>query len=405
MKITGIIAEYNPFHLGHEYQISAARRLSNCDAVVVVMSGNFVQRGEPAIIDKYKRAKCAVQAGANLVVELPMPFACQNAEMFALSAVQELKKLGADSLSFGCETDDSTTMIQIAKLMCGSEKYSSALKNGLSSGLSYPAASAEAIREIGGSFMSDIMSSPNNMLAIEYIKSSLSCGLNMSFYPVRRIGNDHSSTELTGYYDSATAIRAALHKDADLNTLSLTDLSRKTILDFKQSAGKLNSLNSYMDNIIYRIMSLGPDSLRNIFDVSEGLNNIIYTMAKGCASADSLIMKIKSKRYTYARLRRILLNVLLNITYNKVNHALNTPSRYVKVLSLDKTGAKVLKQAVSNYGTAIISNYSDYNKYGIDAHHDWRFVITSKTTDIFYLHCDSVSPGSEYRQSPEFVEG
>ena len=404
MKITGIIAEYNPFHLGHEYQINESRRLSNCDAVVVVMSGNFVQRGEPAIIDKHSRARCAVQAGANLVIELPLPFACQNAELFALSAVSELKKLGVDSLSFGCETDDTNALIQVAEIMCCSDGYAAALKDGLNRGLSYPAAAAEAVRKIGGPQLGDVLSTPNNMLSVEYIKSSLSGNLNLSFYPVRRIGSLHSSTEVNGYYDSATAIRGALHRGADLNALSLTDSSRRAITDFTASYGKLNSLDSYLDNIIYRIVSLGPGSLNSIYDISEGLNNKIYMSAKGCTSTDELIMKIKSKRYTYARLRRILLNILLNITYDSVNHALDVASGYAKVLALDKIGATVLKQAATKYGTTVISNYSDYSKFGIDARCDQRFVITAKSTDIYYLHCNNAAAGAEYKQSPVYIE-
>ena len=171
MNVTGIIAEYNPFHKGHEYQIKKARELSNCDGVAVVMSGNYVQRGEPALIDKYKRAEAAIYGGADLVIELPMPFSCQSAEHFASAAIKELKKLPVTHLSFGCENDDIETLKKIAMLQIDNHDYDKNVKEELHKGMSHPKAVANSITNfIGGN--NDIIDYPNNVLAIEYIKSS-----------------------------------------------------------------------------------------------------------------------------------------------------------------------------------------------------------------------------------------
>lgn len=401
MKITGIVAEYNPFHMGHEYQLKKARELSGCDAVAVVMSGNFVQRGEPAIIDKFRRAEAAVNAGADIVIELPMPFSCQNAEMFAFAAVNELKKLHVTSLSFGCENEDPKMLLKIAKTQL-SDTYVKILKEEIKKGISFPAAMTNALTLILGEESRDTVLSPNNVLAVEYMKSIMKQDLKWDFYPVRRMGKNHNDEDISGFFDSATAIRKAILNNSS-QTISATEKSIKIIDDFYEKFYGFNSLDNYIDILYYKIIDLGADGLSEIFEVSEGLNNKIYDNIYKYSTMDDFIMSLKSKRYTYSKLRRAMLNIILDIKHNDIKYfMLPNNNEYVKVLAFNNVGRNVIKHA-RTFNTAAINRFSDYKKNSLIAEDLPLFRLTNKSTDLYYLPFRNRETNVEYKENAVYI--
>lgn len=404
MKITGVVAEYNPFHMGHEYQLKKARELSHCEAVAVVMSGNFVQRGEPAIIDKFKRAEAAIYGGADLVIELPMPFSCQNAEMFSHAAINELKKLQVTSLSFGCENDDTSILKKIAETQLYNPMYNKMIKEEMKKGISYPSALSNVLVCLLGESASDAIFSPNNVLAIEYIKSSMKQNLNWNFVPVKRMGKSHNDEDISGHFDSATAIRKSILSGSNEFSNSLTPKSIEMIDTFYEERNSYNTLNNYLDFLYYKIIDIGIEGLNDIYEVSEGLNNKIYANIFKHDNIDDFIMALKSKRYTYSKLRRTLLNILLDIKYKDINNfMLPDNQKYVKVLAFNDIGRHVIKTTQSN-GIATINRYSDYNKNNIFADNEKRFVLTNKSTDLFYLPFRKRAINQEYTLNATYVK-
>lgn len=401
MKITGVVAEYNPFHSGHEYQLKMAKKLSGCDCLAVVMSGNYVQRGEPAIIDKFKRAEAAIYGGADIVIELPMPFSCQNAEMFAFAAIKELNKLHIDSISFGCENDNAKLLEKIASIQL-SQKYNIYIKEEIKKGLSYPNAMSNALKTVLGNEALAVYS-PNNVLAVEYIKSSIKLNLSLEYYPVKRLGMNHNDTEISGIFHSATAIRKSI-MEGSYDNINLTEKSNQMIEKFYKEHKKYNTLNNYLDYLYYKIIS--TMDLDKIFEIKEGLNNKIISQVYKHENIDDFIMSIKSKRYTYSKLRRSLLNILLGIKTVDIINIMSTNSDYadyVKVLAFNNTGRLAIKNTMNN-GTIVINRYSDYKKYNLNPEKLQIFNITNKSSNIYYLPLKNRKINSEYTENAVYVD-
>ncbi len=398
MKITGVVAEYNPFHSGHEYQLKMAKELSGCDCLAVVMSGNYVQRGEPAIIDKFKRAEAAIYGGADIVIELPMPFSCQNAEMFAFAAMKELKKMNIDSISFGCENDNVFILQKIAELQL-SPKFNNFVKAEMKKGISYPNAMSNSLKALLGS-EAEAVYRPNNVLAVEYIKSAMKLNLNLRYYPVKRLGMNHNDTEISGPFHSASAIRKFIIKGSFSN-LKLTDKSIEMIEKFYREHKKYNTLNNYLDYLYYKIIN--TEQLHNIYEIKEGLNNKIISQVYKHESIDDLIISLKSKRYTYSKLRRGLLNILLDIETVDINKIMSTNFDYIKVLSFNNKGRKAINYVRQN-GTKLINRYSDYKKYCLNPDELPIFNITNKSSNIYYLPLENRKLNSEYVENAIYVD-
>ncbi len=400
MKLTGVVAEYNPFHKGHGYQLKIARESTCCDGVVVVMSGNYVQRGEPAIIDKYRRAEAAIYGGADLVIELPVPFSFQNAEMFANAAIKELKKIPVNYLSFGCETTDMDLLENIAELQIN-PKINHEIKLELNKGISYPRALANAIESVLGNEAYTFVNSPNNVLALEYIKSIKRHNLNWCLAPVKRKGKSHNDNIATGFYDSATAIRKNIFSGSKEYINSITDVSYEKLNDFYNKHGAFSCFDNYLEMLYYKIIELGPNGLNSIYEVNEGLSNKIYSNLFKCDNIDDFIMSLKSKRYTYSKLRRMLLNILLGITINDIKYFMSTSNNYIKVLALNDIGRDIIKFSKNN-NTNIISRYSDYKKNNINTENSPLFKITDKTTNLYYLPLKNKKINEEYLKNASY---
>ncbi len=337
MKIAGIICEYNPFHNGHQFHIEQTRKMTGCDGVIAVMSGNFVQRGEPAIFDKQTRAAVAIAGGADLVLELPAMFAVQSAEFFAKHAVGLLKATGVvDYLSFGTETADLTTLQRIADV-CAEEapEYQNALKEALAVGKSFPRARGSAIKKVLGGIAADIAACPNNLLAIEYLKA-LGQDSGIKPVPVLREKVEHDAVMANGNFASATLIRQILCGEERQKVASL--LPVYAYEKFWGCAPK--RLESYTQAILTQFCKYSIEKLRDLPTVSEGLEFKIYRAARECDSLAEFLEQIKSKRYPLSRLRRLLIYALLDIRREDQQRQ----PLYLKVLDFNETGQKILHE-------------------------------------------------------------
>ena len=327
MKICAIICEYNPFHNGHLYQLEQARA-SGADAVLCIMSGNFVQRGEAAVMDKYTRAKHAVMAGADIVIELPTVFATSNAEIFAKGAIKLLSSIPAvTSLCFGAETDDAEAFLSAAKQLNNEPaEISGKIKQNLSVGMSFAKARAEAWSQL---IPQELLSSPNNILGLEYAKAIVAYNANIRLLPILRIGSGYNTMELKENYSSASAIRQAI-KNKEKTGSNLPDYVKNDLPN--ELENKLVVLEKYA------VISKNATNLTKVCDCNEGLEN---AFKNATLSPLSFPESLTSARYTASRIRRIALQNLLNIEENFIRECLCS-SLYLHVLATKKSRKDVL---------------------------------------------------------------
>lgn len=338
MHITGIICEYNPLHLGHQKQLSLLRSQLGADgAIVCLMSGNFVQRGHPAIFDKMVRAQAAVQCGADLVLELPVTYALSSAEGFAAGGVKILSQL-CDSICFGAETPDKKALMDTAQALL-SPRFSPALRYQLDKGLSFPAARQAALEEIGGN--GNLLRTPNNILAIEYCKAILSQNTPLAPLPIMRQGGYHD-TEIDTDNPSATAIRSCMERG--INWLSYIPPNAQPVV-----AGATEyHLKNGEKAMLYRLRTMADCEFEALPYGGEGLWRKFMHACRSEASLEEILVATKSKRYTRSRLDRMAMCAFLGITADDL--AADVP--YTRVLAFTDKGRQVLKNA-KNQGTFI----------------------------------------------------
>lgn len=331
MKTVGIICEYNPLHLGHKKQIDEIRRLYGPDcAIVCLMSGNFVQRGAPAILDKTLRAKAAVCCGADLVLELPVEFSLSSAEGFAAGGVGILSGF-CDGLCFGAETADAQLLLDTAKALL-SEEFSPLLKAQLETGKSFPAARQAALEQMGLS--GTILENPNNILAVEYCKAILSGYSDMMPIPIHRGGSYHE--ELPDEENpSATALRKLMLNSGDFKSL-VPDCARNIF-----EGAPLHALEAGERAILAKLRTMTDAEFEALPYGSEGLWRKFMRASRAQATLEDIIAATKSKRYTRTRIDRMVMCAFLGLT----EQDLNASVPYVRVLALNDRGRTVLKEA------------------------------------------------------------
>ena len=358
MKTLGIVTEYNPFHKGHAYMIEEAKKKAGADRVVVVMSGSFVQRGEPAIFDKWTRTEAALMNGVDMVLELPVLFAAANAETFARAAVRILEETGiVDVLCFGSESGDLHSMQEAARLMENeTEEFQHILKEHLDEGLSYPAARAKAL-EIVSQISSDILSRPNHILGLEYLKALDRYNCSMEPMTIKREG-DYNSPSLTEGFASAAAIRKALAEDR--STEALPQLP-ENVHDLYNKALSLGTAPCFWDELTpalhYKLRMSSTEEIHEIAEVVEGLENRILHSIDSCYDIKDVIDFIKTKRYTRTKIQRILLHILLDIKEKEVAYFMNLPKMpYIRVLGFKKETSGILADLTENAKVPVLTN-------------------------------------------------
>lgn len=330
MNITGIICEYNPFHLGHKKQLDALRSAFPDGGIVCLMSGNYVQRGAPAIVDKSLRAKAAIQNGADLVLELPVTAALSSAEGFAQKGVEILAPF-CDRLCFGAETANAERLQATAKALL-SNSFSEKLHTQLDKGLSFPAARQAALEDLGVD--SSCICQPNDILAVEYCKALLQNHHKMIPYPIQRQG-DYHDTAPDPENPSATALRQLMLDNQSWE--SFTDPASANIF----SGAVLHTLQAGERAVLARLRCMTEEEFSNIPFGAEGLWRKLMHAVRSASTLEEIISATKSKRYTRTRIDRMILCAFLGIT-EEMTHA---PVPYVRVLALNETGGRILKLA------------------------------------------------------------
>lgn len=368
MKVTGIIAEYNPFHNGHLYQLNKAKELSGADYTVVVMSGSFVQRGAPAIFNKYLRTEAALKAGADLVLELPVCFSTGSAEYFSDGAVAMLNSTGiTDFLCFGSEDGSIEPISATAEaFLHESDFFKASLKEALKEGVSYPKARAIALSKEYPALSLDC-SLPNNLLGIEYCKSLKKTNSSIKPVTVKRLASEHNSDILNGSgFCSASALRNLIN-GTDLAALQhIYDYIPKELTELYNSALSSSSFLNTDDlsNLISYRLALGTKDFSSYLDVSEELANRIENLSDVTYSFSELCTLLKTKEITLTRIQRALLHILFNITTEETEHirTLGT-APYLRVLGFKKSSAVLLKALRNNCDAPVIqSPASDIKK-------------------------------------------
>lgn len=345
MRVVGIIAEYNPLHNGHIYHLEQARSLAGADYCAVVLSGNFVQRGEAACTDKFQRAEWALKAGADVVFELPSVYAVASAERFALGGVRTLAGTGVVThLAFGCEAPDLQTLYQLSDIITSEPPaFREALRAHLSAGKSYPRARYDALSDYGvPQGMLAAIAQPNNILAIEYLNALRLYAPTIEPLPVERIGTGYHSEEIAGEFASATAIRKAV-AEGNKDILATMPSFVGGALLFDQQF--IISQEAVGEMMLYAIRRMSVGDLLELPDVGEGFENVLYRAARSATTIDAFFDMVKSKRYTLARCRRIAVCALLGITVDQVHASVTSPAgSYLRVLGFLKSARPLLSE-------------------------------------------------------------
>lgn len=397
MNITGIITEYNPFHNGHKFHLEESKKQTKSDGTICIMSGNFVQRGGPAIIDKWKRTEMALNNGVDLIIELPTFYAVSSAEFFAKGAVSILNSLNiVNNLFFGSEIGDAKALSEIAKVLVSEdERFQNILKENLSLGLTFAKAREKSLIEyLNSSEINNIITSSNNILGIEYIKAILK--LNSSINPValKREGSNYNDKSLSQTFSSATSIREVLK-----NTSNIEDLKNIIPLESYEVFSKLQEQDyrftfeeEMFKYIKYKIQT-NCVNFNNLYEVTEGLDNKIIKEISSSNSLHEFILKIKSKRYTYSKISRILTHIYLGLDNYDFKDIANENNLYVRVLGFNKTGREILSLIKANSSIPLITKVPRFTNNPL-----LKFDL--QATACYSLLNDKVNPFNDYLQSP-----
>lgn len=379
MEIHGVVAEFNPFHNGHKYLLEKCRE-KGASHVVVAMSGNFVQRGKPAIMDKWARARCALLNGADLVVEIPIVWSLSSAENFARGGVEVLNALGCvEELNFGSESDDVESLKLIAQTVV-SDEIQEKIKKNLNKYMSYPKAREKAVASVVGKEVANRLKNPNDILGVEYIKAINAINSKMEPCPIKRVGPEHDSNEEQGEYLSATQIRRQLIS-GDYRCFDFVPKEVEDITNTLMGMGRAPVCISQIEtSILSKLRVMDKEDIKRAPDVTEGLENRIYNCVKCTRSLKELYGEIKTKRYTYARIRRIIMDLFLNINSTDVRP---TPP-YVRVLGFNEKGQEILKQAKLTATLPVITKPTHIKNLD-DKYAQRVFELECSSTDIFTL--------------------
>ena len=363
MKFCAVICEYNPFHNGHAYQLDFIRRHSGCDKIICLMSGNFTQRGEAAVFHKYTRARHAIEGGADVVLELPAAFSVAPAELFARGAVHVLASIPAvKALAFGCESGGKEDFFTYARATSEEDKtFKATLKSNLKSGDSYIRARNAALLALHPELDDALLSSPNNILGIEYCRAILAENSAIEPLPIPRIGSGHGETKVLKNYSSASALRELLGNPAR---------AAKKALKGNLPEGVFEDVSSYRPTAYAQaamcaLLSSREEAIARTPDCAEGLENRLLSMARSNPNYDDLLKKTVSKRYTLSRIRRVIAQNFLGISLGNVKSYLEG-ALYYKVLAVKKEGAEEILAELKGAFPAIVRK-SDYSLLKKDA--------------------------------------
>lgn len=380
MRISAIVCEYNPFHNGHKYQIEQICKKGTTH-IVAIMSGNFTQRGIPSIISKHKKAEIALKNGCDLIIELPVAYSISSAENFALGAVFIANSFNCiNFLSFGCENNNLNELRKVAKIVI-LPKVMELTKKYLKQGMSFATARCNAIKMLLGEASANLISTPNNILAVEYLKSLNLLNSSILPLPILRKNCQYNCDVTVKNFANSTLLRNMMLKN-DKNLKNFMPQNAYEILEKELEYGFAPAKISNCERaILAKLRGMIPTEFLQFSDVSEGLENRIYNAVQSSTSLEELYAQIKTKRYTQLRIQRIILSVFLGI--NKTILEFLPP--YIKVLGFNKKGLEILKIAKNTATLPIITNVSDIKKLKNNNVVQTFFELESRAFDLYNL--------------------
>ncbi len=344
MRAVGLVTEYNPFHNGHLHHLRESLRVTGAEASVAVMSGHFLQRGEPAMVDKWVRTEMALAAGVDLVFELPFAFACNSAPHFAVGAVQTLDALGVvDSLCFGSEAGDLAQLNKVATVLVErQEEIESLTAARLRDGVNYPVARSEVLVGLLPEVPAEILNSPNNILGIEYLKALYSTNSRIEPSTIKRLGAGYHDTDVTAQIASATGIRRMIAAGKEIESL-LPQPCRKVLDEALRAGRSLDTGRLFV--ALQSQMLQESETLNEIYLVDDGIDRRLDLAALKAGSFDELVSGIKSRQWTLTRIQRILMYVLLQVKAVEMKAFMQTGPLYLRLLGSSERGRKILARA------------------------------------------------------------
>lgn len=400
MKICGIISEYNPFHTGHAHQIAQTRtRLGEDCAIVCVMSGNFVQRGEPAVFAKHARAEAAVRGGADLVLELPLPWALSSAEGFARGGVGMLGALGCVThISFGSECGELERLRAAAEVLLD-PRMDELIREELQGGAPYAAARQRAAERLAGAQLREL-SEPNNLLGVEYLKALIQQDLDITPITVQRAGAAHDGSGDAGGHPSAAQLRDALRRGESIREKIPPEAYAVFERELEQGRGPVGPEALEMA-LLSRLRFLKPENFAALPGASEGVENLLFRAAQTEPTLDAVVSAAKSRRYALSRLRRMTMCAALGVT------ASDSDGRppYLRVLAANSRGTEVLRAAAATAYVPVLTRPADVKN--LDDRARRTFDLEAAATDLFTLGFsaeDERRGGRDWRSSPMILK-
>lgn len=411
MSITGIISEYNPFHNGHKYLIEQRKLHDPTASFIAVMSGNFTQRGEIALLDKWQRAQLAVNNGIDLVLELPFCFAVRSAEFFAKGGINLLKNLNiVDTLCFGSEYTDANLLENIAQISC-SDSFQNKLKESINKGKSYAAATSEILSTLSN-VPEAILKAPNTILGIEYLKANIQTNANLNIDIIQRKQAEHNDLNYQENFASGTAIRHSLYTN-NSNFSKLKQVVPKETYDALQTlyfTKDYPNLNHLFKLLLAKIQLSHITELENIYNMREGLEHKFLSAALNSSNIEDFSQQIKSKRYPLTNIQRLILYLLLNITKEDMAQFDKSTPLYARVLAFNPRGAKILKQLKTTSNIPIINKttmFLDSKKRFTKDYTPLEKMLSLDTyaTELYGLCFNQNKPyGKDFTTSPYFCQ-
>jgi predicted nucleotidyltransferase len=393
VKIIGIVVEYNPFHNGHLYQIQSLRERFHPDGIVVVMSGHFVQRGQPAIFDKWLRTEMALAGGVDLVLELPVYYATASAEGFASGAVQALAATGiVTHLAFGTECDDLAALETIAQVLYEEPPlFKQRLAEHLKSGVSFAKARESALRDAFPQLTLSAVRSANAILAIEYLKACYRYNIHFVPLPIKRVGNAYNDSSIQGRFASATAIRRLLSTLPSV--AQMAQVMPMSTVERIEAYGveRQMHMNAFEPFIRYRLSLLDVSEIAGIRDVGEGLEHKFKSVSNHFEDLSDFIMQVKSKRYAETRLNRILISLLMDI------HSISSAPGYLRILGFNAIGQACLKEMKPKASRTIVTTLSKAPEAAMS---DPHMKLDILATDLYHMASGHKKGGLDFIKPP-----
>ncbi|PGS90562.1 hypothetical protein COD00_12640 [Bacillus cereus] len=367
-----MVVEYNPFHNGHLYHVQQTKKLTQSDIIIAVMSGPFLQRGEPALISKWYRTKMALANGVDLVVELPYVFATQKAETFANGAISILNALRVSEICFGSEDGQIENFYNTISVQKNEdETFNCLVKQFMDAGNSYAKATSDAFSHILTSEKNIDMSQPNNILGFQYMKAILSQNSSIQAQTIKRFASHyHDETFNDQHIASATSIRKQLFsEEGSFTTIEpfLPQATTSLLANYKQNYGILHNWEQYFSFFKYRLMTMSPGDLRHIYEIEEGLEHRILSKIQNSSSFYSFMEALKTKRYTWTRLQRACTHILTNTTKEEIRSAnIEQYAPYIRLLGMSQKGQTYLSKNKKKIELPILTHTKTFDHAALD---------------------------------------